>query len=113
MAKTELELRTFNLDRFNTLWKVEWEEKAMLYAKECDEFWKNYIASQNEWSPIEISNGIQKVQDNKSNEYLSNSMSEQDEKEELVKKLRESWMKLASTKRNIETLREKVASLTQ
>lgn len=89
MKKTPEETRMFNMDRFKALRDIS-KEQALEYQRDCDLYWQEYCNTHNPQEKVET---------------------EEQLKLEMVKILKDSGMKLASTKWSLATLTKKVAEL--
>jgi len=101
MKKTEHETKLFNMDRFIALWSVD-KEQAREYQRECEVYWNNYCLEQQKGQTADEVDDTKPVIEEKTEEQL---------KLDMVKILKDSGMKLASTKWSLATLTKKVAEL--
>ena len=99
MKKTEHQTRLFNMDRFIALWSVD-KEKAREYQRDCEAYWQEYCLQQQSGQTVEKANDDKPVIEEKE---LT--------KEEMVKLLKDNWMKLANMKWSEETLKKHVANI--
>lgn len=116
MKKTEHETKLFNMDRFIALWSVD-KEQAREYQRECEAYWNEYCKANNPELKAEVENvsteskkeqTVDKVDDTKP---VIEQKTEEQLKLDMVKILKDSGMKLASTKWSLATLTKKVAEL--
>ncbi len=106
MKKQPDDLKMFNMDRFQALWAVSPDE-ANEYRAECDAYWQEYIKENNpNFKQPEVQEYKEPVKDK-----LPEIVSEDQQKEVMVQILKDSGMKLASTKWSLQTLTKKVAEL--
>lgn len=99
-------LKLFNMDRFQALWRVSPEE-ANAYRNECDTYWQEYIKENNpNFKQPPVQEYKEPVKDK-----LPEIVSEAQQKEVMVQILKDNGMRLASTKWSIQTLTKKVAEL--
>ena len=104
MKQNPEEVRMFNMDRFQALRWIS-KEQALEYQRDCELYWQEYCNTHNPQEKIEtvdIINDKKPIIEEKTEEQL---------KVDMVKILKESGMKLASTKWSLATLTKKVAEL--
>lgn len=99
-------LKLFNMERFQALWRVSPEE-ANEYRNECETYWQEYIKENNpNFKQPPVKEYKEPVKDK-----LPEIVSEDQQKEVMVQILKDNGMRLASTKWSIQTLTKKVAEL--